>query len=297
MYIIKPFTPDPARITVNLPEDEAVAWAAGATYQLNDRVIHDHKVYISTIASNTGIVPSGENQQSPATSRWLMIGATNAWAMFDGVLSNPSRGSPIITSIDNIGSVDTLILFGLFGHAATVQGYDTAGTLIQSWNKSLSGREVSNWWQYFKRPFSEYSDKMLVTSIPSTVTRLTITITGAPAALGEVVMGESVHIGRAGAEGTGGDGVSHSRIEFNDYGVATAIKRPTRVENTYRVEVRRGRMNTIKPWLDRSAGALVAAYASEGRPLTYAYGFLDPVAWDEGLPENYIYNIKIRGVI
>lgn len=296
--LVRLYAPANEDITVNVSEAEAAAWSALTAYMINSEVVHDHKVFVSTTDDNLGIDPSGETQESPATSRWLLKGATNAWSFLDGVSSNPTEAAgPLEISIDNISGVDTLILFGVYGTSYLVEGFNTSGSKVYESAGGLTGREVANWWQWFFEPFSEYSDKVTLTDVPAAVTRIDVTIEGDTVTLGELVLGDFVSIGDAQRSGTNGQSVTFSRIEFNVFGRLNLVKRPTRIDMKYRIHTARQHFNMIKPILDRSAGSIVAVIGREEDPSTVHFGVLDVVDWDEGIPNSVFYSFTLRGMI
>lgn len=316
MYIVREYAPGLDQVITSLPEDEAPTWDAGTRYGLNDRVIRDHRIYQSVIADNLGVDPVGEDQ-SLVSARWIFDRFTNAYAGFDGVLSNPTaavedpaatadwldpdlgidaRVNPVILDIRDVGDVDTLILFGVSAMAARVICFDIAGNLLLDRETNMSGRQVEDWWAWFFEPFAGASDKLVHLDIPGTTRRIVIALRGAAVELGEVVLGERIYIGDAQVGATAGRSISGSRYSFNDYGTLTLAKGPTRVEMDYQVVAKTAIWTQTKPLLDRLSGALVASVGALSRPSSVHYGILGPVRWAEDLPDEYEYSFTIMGV-
>ena len=285
-----------ADATIDLVENEAPVWDVATTFNLNDEVIRDHKVFVSAIDGNLGLDPLNEDQ-SLVGVRWLLKGHTNAFQFLDGTISNRSVGATSVTiTVDNLVGVNALVLFGLTGIDVSIEGETSAGTVIYQHAENISGRETNDWYDWFFDPFEEYSDKVVVSDIPAGVSKLTIIVTGAVVEIGELVVGHTIDIGAALFDGTEGEAISYTKTEFNAYGVLTNIKRPVRNEMRYSVHVGAGRFRSIKPLMDRMQGDLVAAIGSAARPSTVHLGILGTVKWSEKLPNDYILQFTLRGV-
>lgn len=118
MKLIRPYAVTPANLTSNVAETDAVEYASSGTYALGATVMWTagddatHHVYESLVAGNTG------NALTDAT-KWLDLGATNRWAMFDqNNGSATTSDSGIDVSVEVLGRADGLALLGL--DAATV---------------------------------------------------------------------------------------------------------------------------------------------------------------------------------
>ncbi|RII38985.1 hypothetical protein DL237_09920 [Pseudooceanicola sediminis] len=316
MFISRKFAPDLGQVRCSIPEEDAPAWAAGVTYPLNARVVRDHRIYQSAIPDNLGLDPLVEDQ-SVVAARWVFDRYTNAFACFDGVLSNatvafeepdaevpwldPSFGidpasAPIILDMPGLSGVDTLILFGVRASSARLICLDINDKVLLDRDTNLSGRQVRDWWAWFSTPFGAYSDKLVVLDIPGTTRRVIVALRGSRVSLGELFLGASLSIGAAQVGSTEGRSISGSRYSFNDYGSLTLAKGPTRVEMDYRVVASKALWDQIKPELDRNSGSLVAAIGSPTRASSVQFGILGPVKWGEDLPDEYEYSFTITGV-
>ncbi|PJE26808.1 hypothetical protein SAMN06297129_2978 [Pseudooceanicola antarcticus] len=316
MYVAREFSPDLDQVQSSIVEDEAPAWDAGTSYALNDRVIRGHRIYQSVIADNLGIDPTLEDQSALA-ARWVFDRFTNAFSAFDGILSNPTVASddpgasvpwldpglgidpattPVILDIPGISWVDTLILFGVVATSARVICYDVADAVLRDTETNLSGRQVSNWWEWFAEPFEGFQDKLVDLSVPGTTARILIALSGAEVSLGEVFLGDQLFVGDGMAQRTEGRSVGGTRYSFNDYGSLTLAKGPTRIEMDYAVVASHALWKQVKPQLDRLSGSLVATIGSELRPSSIHFGILGPVRWLEDLPDEYEYSFTIMGI-
>lgn len=283
--------------TVSLAEGEAAVWDVGTTYAIGDQVVREHKVYVSAIDDNLGFDPLLEDQGLVGV-RWVYKSHTNAFSFLDGVLSNRvvSAGSFTI-EIDNLTGIDTVILFGASGAIVTLTGETSGATQVFEHVVNLQGREVENWWDWVYEPFSSYSDKVVLTGIPAAFSKLTVHVEGVDVELGEILLGDAIDIGGTLVDGTEGEAISHSTIDFNTYGVLTLVKRPVRTEMRYRVAIDADRFKLIKPLMDRRQGTVIGAIGSANRPSTVNMGVLGTIRWSEDLPQHHVFEFTLRGVI
>ena len=106
----------------SVPETDYPEWAVGATYAAGDRVIKaaTHRVYESAVAANIGNDPV-------STGKWIDIGPTNRWAMFDQALGSLTQADgSIIVTLDPASAANAVALLDVTGATVRVQaaGYD-----------------------------------------------------------------------------------------------------------------------------------------------------------------------------
>jgi len=163
-----------------------------ATYADGDRVIDatNHLVYESVVNSNTGNALTD-------TTKWLKVGPTNKWAMFD-LLRNTATVQPSqITVVITPGErVDSIALLGLVANSATIT-VTSGGTTVYTHTENLNTRDVANWYDYFFRAFSTKPSFALFDLPPYTnaVITVTITATSGNAECGACVIGSYEYIG------------------------------------------------------------------------------------------------------
>ena len=297
MEIVKPQAISNDQITVNVSETEASEYAASVTYGLGAEVIRDHKIYVSTIAGNVGNDPLLQDQTLTSVL-WLFKAFTNAFAFRDGVLSHKTEKSGTLEiNFYDLDNFDAVVLFGLVGSQVIVRGYAADGSQLL-WKKIiLSGRIVAGWRDWLTKGFNSYSNKVVVKDMPAGVSRLRITLSGSQTAIGEVVLGDLVDVGKTQVSGTSGQSIPMSTVDWNQYGTLTLVKRPTRTEMTYRVFVSTDKFEAIKPVLDDLQGEIVAVIGSEARASTVNLGVLGAIKWSEGMHDGVFFQVTLRGVI
>jgi hypothetical protein len=126
----------PALVSSSVSETEHAEWSAGTTYPAGARVIRaaSHRVYESAGGGNLGNDPAGTG------GKWVDIGPTKRWAMFDQALGTATTSNAPIeitlqpgTAITSLAVLDT--------NAATVRvrapGYDRTQAVIEGAGSAL----------------------------------------------------------------------------------------------------------------------------------------------------------------
>jgi hypothetical protein len=167
-------------------------YSGGATYALGDRVEDTtaHLVYESLLAGNIGNALSN-------TAKWLLIGPTNRWAMFDLLRSTASIVPGSLTVVITPGVVvNALSLLGLAGDSVTIS-MTSGGPTVYTHTQNLDTREVFDWYDYFFDPFST-QDSLALFDLPfhaDGIITITLTATAGNVACGGCVIGTFVFIG------------------------------------------------------------------------------------------------------
>lgn len=342
MYLIEPIAIDLEAVSVSLAEDDAPVWDGATTYELGARVVRAHQVFQSLMADNLGNDPLASDQDTVGAP-WGVVRYTAAFAMFDGILSNPSKAAreplandlvaraaggvapsllldfeageylsgpigplsaigvdpisaPLVVDFEASPRLDAIGLFGVSAFAIEVVCLDVSGNEVARHERSGAARIVSGWWEWFTVPPEPISDRVVFSDLPASTARLVLSLSGESVALGEVVIGRARSIGAMLAHGTIGRGVIGSKYEFNEFGTLTMVKRPTRRDMTYSVDVSVDGWKSVEPILARNGGGLVAAVGVEDRPSTINFGLLGPAEWSEDDPHGYTYSFTIKGL-
>lgn len=176
-------------------ENDAPAWAAGTGYAKGARVIRasTHRVYESLITGNTGKTPEAE----PAW--WLDLGPTNRWAMFDQALGTATTRNGGVEVTLNGGTANAVSLIDLVGDTVRVRanGYDQTQAV---------------------KPGA-----LTFTGLPG-AGQVIVTVSGAQAAVGTLLIGRMVGLGVTEAAPTAGI-TDFSRKETDDFGAVSVVER------------------------------------------------------------------------
>ena len=168
-------------------------YSAGNTYVLGGIVsnitTNVHELYESLVAGNIG------NTLTDAT-KWLNLGSTNRWKMFDAIAASQTTNAESIVNVITPGVLINSAVFGnLSGLSIRVQqsisGYDRT--------IELNSHIVADWYGWFYEPLIT-RDEAAFTDIPpyaAGVLTVTIANAGGTAACGVGVIGMSSYLGIA----------------------------------------------------------------------------------------------------
>lgn len=228
MIVIPPLLTNSSNTTSNVPEPSTgeVVWNASTNYTVGAVVIRTetHRKYECQIDGVDATAP--ENNKT----KWLDVGPTNKWAMFDNLRSQQTRklGSMEVT-ITPGKRIDSLALLGLEAQTVTVWMTQGATTVWGPEVRNMSGRNTTTWSQYFYGEFS-YVPTLLFQDIPPySGAVIHIKIENDPAlevACSEVIIGTKIYLGAAQYNAVS-DSLNFSKIDRDDFGTSVLKQRRT----------------------------------------------------------------------
>lgn len=190
LVLVEPYTVDDSVvISSNVPESSYAAWNSASSYVVGDRVYlaSTHKVYQAKTA-NTNKDPSTN------TADWIVVGATNRWAAFDGSVSTQTTNpNSIVYELQFSRPATWVQALNLTNaNSMRVEVIDSGSVTI--YDKTVNLRPLPStvgWWQWFfgQRYFkTEVSFDDLPVN-PDTTIRITIT-GGAQLGVGVLIFGQ-----------------------------------------------------------------------------------------------------------
>lgn len=222
MKMIRPFSVTLASLTTNVPETLAEYDVSG-TYALGEQVrsATTNHAYESLIEGNTG------NALTDA-AKWLDLGSTNRWAMFDTVNGTTTTvASPLDVTVAVTGRADGIALLGITGETVQIIVRDSGAAIVYDQTYSLiSDSGISSWYDYFSEEIVYITD-IVATDIPlytNPTVQVIITSGSGSVACGTMVVGQvrdlggTVYGARAGIQ-------DYSRKETDDFGNYTLVQR------------------------------------------------------------------------
>ncbi|KQM56702.1 hypothetical protein ASE69_03555 [Sphingomonas sp. Leaf208] len=198
LRLIQPVTIDGAALAnSSVTEDDYPEWAASATYATGTRVVKaaTHRVYESAANANVGNDPAG------VSGKWLDVGPTNRWAMFDQALGSVTSAADTITVALDVTGADAVALLDVTGAAVRVQadGYD--------------------------RTTDVAAGAITFLDLPLVTGRVTVTIAGTvQVSVGTLLIGRLRSLGITEASPTAGI-TDFSRKVVDDFGDVTVVQR------------------------------------------------------------------------
>lgn len=220
MRLIREQAVTPATLTSNVPITET-AWAAG-TYATGVRRAVGEDLYEVTATPSTADEPVAGAAREPKT--WVRVGKINRWRMFSEFVAEQTIiASPLTVEIDTPATANAVALFGLEAAAVEVVTYE-GNVETARINKPMTNvNEVGNWFEYFFQPITKIEEGVVLDLPSYGTTRMVITVTNdtAPVAVGKLVIGEAVVLGRTSIEfGAGIEDFSRKeRDEFGGYSI------------------------------------------------------------------------------
>ena len=178
-------------------EDDYDHWAAQTSYAIGARVIDTtrHRIYESSAAANVGNDPTG------ASGKWIDIGPTNRWAMFDQALGSVTSAHAALEVTLSVGSVNAVALLDVVAQSVRVRtgGYD----------RTLSGANGS----------------VTFLDLPQTAAQIVVSITNTgPVSVGTLLIGQLVDLGVTESSPSAGI-TDYSRKDTDDFGEVTIVER------------------------------------------------------------------------
>ena len=233
------------------------AYDPNATYALGDTVSSavSHRGYESLAAGNQGnplpVLPE------ITTTKWLDVGPTNRFAMFDLFRNTQTvSASPQTVVIAPGERINTLGLAGLAGNqvqvsATSVLGggtvYPNANTESTTGIFDLNTRIVNDGYDYCFEPFTTLPS-MAIFDIPpysDIIITIEITTTAGNVKCGSLIVGTYIYIGTV-QYGATNDGLNFSTVTRDVFGNATLVPRRTLPKTDQTLMISSNRINRCK---------------------------------------------------
>lgn len=280
-----------------VPENDFPAWNAGTSYAVDAKVIRveTHRIYRCVIAGIDGTPPE------LAPTRWIDIGPTNRWAMFDNAVGTLTSATGSIQVVLRPGAVGGVALLELAGKEASVVMKDApGGATIYSKTVVLDGSLIDSFYAWFYEDYKQLTDFVL-TGLPVhfVSNELTIKITGSSTvSCGVCHMGPVIEIGGTKSGASVGI-VDYSRKEVDAFGNYSITKRAFSKRADMQLVTDAGRFNQIYRSLAaiRSTPCIFIATESQGFEPLIVYGFYKDFSIDVAYSSHHLCNLSIEGLI
>lgn len=253
----------------------------GSVYKVGDEVIKAaiHKKYRCLVDTTTD-PEVGVGEVPP---KWLELGATNRWAMFDGINTYQSNyAGDVDIRIRPLGVVDSISIFNIENVTSieiTTSVPDTGSTYTEIHDTTGKESLVTYDFPPYENPFVD------------------IKFVGTDIKVGEVVMGTGTVLGVLLA-GAVSDRIDYSRYTYDEFGELTYVPRPIVNYTTYPIRVAKIDALGVERYLDNLKGkqAVWIGNIGDGQHLV-TRGTIErsPMTYDT--PSVLEYQIKVRGSI
>ncbi|VVO30350.1 hypothetical protein [Pseudomonas fluorescens] len=275
MRFIRPIEVTPAKLTSsNVPETDNPPWSAVPTYALGNKVMLDHRNYEALAAVPAGVKPGAEVVTEASPAKWLDLGATNRWKMFDEIVGTLSThpGSVSVT-IQPGAVVNSLALVNVQGESVSIVMTDPIEGVVATRAYSLIDGAVDNWYDWFFEEI-ELRTSLVVLDLPAYGTAsLTVTVTSSgTAGIGALVIGKTAEIGEA-LYGTGVGIDDYSTKERDRFGGWSVTEGEFSDTAKFPVAVDTDKVSKIKRLLTEVRAKPVVWVGEETYEATILYGF------------------------
>ena len=256
---------------------------------------------IGATGTQAGVHTAKASSTSPATAteKWVDLGATNKFAMFDEKWGTQSTATSSLTVTLTPGTpIDSIALLNLIGSLVSVT-CTLAGSTIYSKTIALqTDVGVYDWKTYFLAPIVSEDDVVCTDLLPYANQVITITITGSgTVAIGNVAMGSLVGIGGLDYSPKIGI-VDYSKKDTDAYGNVTVTKRAYAKRFS-------GRLKVPNTFVDQLAGILASLRSTPviwiGAGSKYSslivWGFYKDFEIDLAYPNWSFCSITIEGLV
>lgn len=302
MKVIKPIVVTDSILTSStVPETDYSAWNAATSYTTGDRVIRTttHRIYESLTGGIDATPP--EDATAGPTPKWLDVGSTNRWALFDEEVGSLTTATNTMTYVLTPGLIDGLSFLEI--KAETIQvimKYSVGGTVVYDKTFDLDGSSIDSFYSWFFEPFSTRTE-LSVLDIPVGYfnPEFTIIFTGTGTiSCGVCKLGSVVALGGT-QYGAQLGIISYSRKETNEFGRVIIVPRRSVKTLEAKVHSDASELQRIYRTLDSlkdTACVWIGSDAAGYESLTL-YGFYKDFSIDVAYPTVNYCTLQVEGLI
>ena len=271
MIIVNPVVISPAMIvSSSAAVSTRTAWNSGTAYVSGNEVYYNYKDWIA-VAASTNVAPGTD------AAKWLEIGASNRYAMFDGVINNVTSATTTLdVTVDPGLVVNSLSLFQVGANTVQVQVIDPVEGIVYDRTENMQDTTfVVDWYSYFFEPIANKTD-ITFTDLPaygSANIRMVANATvGEQAIIGEAVIGRQRKLGVTNFN-TSVSIQDYSRKERDQFGNVLVVERQFAKLADYDVTVETSVVNLVQKSLADIRTTPTVFIGDPNRPETIVYGF------------------------
>ena len=197
MRLILPISVSDALLTSsNVLESDYPEWASNAVYGLGARVIlaTSHQVFESLVAGNVGHNPFTDTSDPP---KWLLLGSTNRWRMFDRKIGSKTSRADMIDVTLTPGSVfNAVALFALSAGTVTLTMTNGEAVVYSRSVELVSTIGESSYYAYCFDPIERRADVAVwdLPAYPGATLRVQISQPDGTAECGLLIVGRGKRV-------------------------------------------------------------------------------------------------------
>lgn len=262
-----------AGIISNVPENDYPPYNPASAYALKERCIvvstGVHDIYEATAAAAAG--------ESPTTAplKWLRVGATNRFKMFDAAVSSKTTNPNLIAfTFTSNSRVDALGIMNVFAAKMRVVQFTDDGVTYDKTVSLISTSGINNWYAWTFDPIEHISDSVILDLpryVNSTVS-VTLLFAGATPSCGAFVPGQVKEIGRTKYTMRIGE-MDNSIKEKDGYGTWTIKERDVSKTGDFSIELKNPDIDQTKTMLSGYRAKPIVYVGVEKYTSTIMLGF------------------------
>jgi len=296
MRLIRPTTLTDAMLTSSTaPETDYPAWSSVTAYTVGARVIlaATHRRY-EALAASTNVSPPTD------PTKWLDLGPTNRWAMFDArVGTATSRAASLQVGLAP-GAIDALALIDTEAESATVT-LTVSGVQVYSRSQTFNvgGVAIDNWFSWFFEPLGQKTSMLFLDVPVYAAGQLSVNLTrDNPAdsvSCGTLLVGRQLSLGDT-EHGADIGIIDYSRKETDQFGVTSVVERAFAKRMTAKVVMPTDAIDDIHRSLAALRATPVLWIGSESFESLTVYGFYKEFSIDIAYPTVSYCSLTIEGL-
>ena len=296
MRLIRPTTLTDAMLTSSTaPETDYPAWSSATAYAVGARVIltATHRRY-EALATSTNVSPSTD------PTKWLDLGPTNRWAMFDARVGTATSRTGSLQVGLAPGTIDALALIDTEAESATVT-LTVGGVQVYSRSQTFNvgGVAIDNWFSWFFEPLGQKTSMLFLDVPVYAAGQLSVTLTrDNPAdsvSCGTLLVGRQLSLGDT-EHGADIGIIDYSRKETDQFGVTSVVERAFAKRMTARVVMPTDAIDDIHRSLAALRATPVLWIGSESFESLTVYGFYKEFSIDIAYPTVSYCSLTIEGL-
>ncbi len=296
MRLIRPTTLTDAMLTSSTaPEADYPAWSSATAYAVGARVIlaATHRRY-EALAASTNVSPSAD------PTKWLDLGPTNRWAMFDARVGTATSRTASLQVGLAPGTIDALALIDTEAESATVT-LTVGGVQVYSRSQTFNvgGVAIDNWFSWFFEPLGQKTSMLFLDVPVYAAGQLSVTLTrDNPAdsvSCGTLLVGRQLSLGDT-EHGADIGIIDYSRKETDQFGVTSVVERAFAKRMTAKVVLATDAIDDIHRNLAALRATPVLWIGSESFESLTVYGFYKEFSIDIAYPTVSYCSLTIEGL-
>lgn len=256
-------------VSTNVPEDDYPVWDPGTAYSVDEWVVWNRRVY-KAMTESTGKQPD----ENPTD--WNDGGYTNRWRLFDQMISSKTTNPDSIDMSVSVGKkINSLAFFDVEASGVRVRSIDPhQGIIFEKEVAPVSVEGIDNWWAWFFAPIELIKD-FIISDIPASsfgTVQVTLTRSGEPVSIGELVVGTEFEIGCA-LYGSEFGITDYSLKQQDDFGNWTIVERGFSKRAEYDISVKTRDTGAIQRKLAQYRAKPVVWIGSPDLEMSVIYGY------------------------